>query len=332
MNITKPLVSIVVPVYKVEAYIQECIESICHQSYYNLEVILIDDGSPDNSGKICDEYAQADTRIKVIHTENQGVAAARLCGAKNSTGEWICFVDSDDTLPRTSIDDLVVPAMEFNTKIVVGYYNNRIPVTQDKIISSERYLIESIIGTEYIRSGLWGKLYHRSLFSDAEVLNIPRKFKQAQDMLANVRIALMNDSDVILIKESVYNYRENEDSCVHTFYPTVQYWDTLHSQMYEYIPIERRASLNKYLIKARIVSLWSITVRSRDVSWTKSDYAEKLKRVHRNEISINDFLFIRFPRIYLLIHDLYVKFILGKPNIVSSKIYYLLKKSQSNFK
>ena len=91
-------ISIIVPVYKVELFLEECIDSILEQTYRNLEIILINDGSPDNCGKICDEYAIKDERIKVIHKKNGGLSDARNAGIENCLGEYIAFIDSDDIL------------------------------------------------------------------------------------------------------------------------------------------------------------------------------------------------------------------------------------------
>ena len=92
----EPLVSVIVPVYKVEKYLDKCIESIVGQTYENLEIILVDDGSPDNCPTMCDEWAQKDSRIKVIHKENGGLSSARNAGLDACTGDYIGFVDSDD--------------------------------------------------------------------------------------------------------------------------------------------------------------------------------------------------------------------------------------------
>ena len=91
-----PTISVIVPVYKAEAYLHRCVESIRNQTFYDLEIILVDDGSPDNCGAICDEYAKIDSRIKVIHKENGGASTARNWGLEIATGEYIGFVDSDD--------------------------------------------------------------------------------------------------------------------------------------------------------------------------------------------------------------------------------------------
>lgn len=100
-----PKVSVIVPVYKVEKYIGQCIESILSQTFKDFELILVDDGSPDSSGAICDQYAQKDSRIQVFHKENGGVSSARNYGIEKAKGEWLCFVDSDDIIFPSYLED-----------------------------------------------------------------------------------------------------------------------------------------------------------------------------------------------------------------------------------
>ena len=107
----KDLISVIIPVYKVEKYLPKCLDSVLNQSYSNLEIILVDDGSPDNCGEICDEYAKQDERFKVIHCEkNGGASAARNKGLEIATGDYIAFIDSDDYVTekylRTLVKDL----------------------------------------------------------------------------------------------------------------------------------------------------------------------------------------------------------------------------------
>ena len=92
----EPLISVIVPIYKVEEYLDECLQSIVHQTYTHLEIILVDDGSPDRSGSICDSYARTDSRIQVVHQSNQGLSCARNTGLHIATGSFISFIDSDD--------------------------------------------------------------------------------------------------------------------------------------------------------------------------------------------------------------------------------------------
>ena len=104
-----PKISVIVPVYKAEKYICRCVDSILAQTFTDFELLLIDDGSPDNSGAICDEYAASDSRVKVFHKENGGVSSARNVGLDNACGEWITFVDADDWIAETFIAGLYTP-------------------------------------------------------------------------------------------------------------------------------------------------------------------------------------------------------------------------------
>lgn len=123
MNNNNKKLSIMVPVYNVERYIRKCLDSLVNQTYKNLEIILIDDGSPDNSGKICDEYALQDNRIKVIHKQNGGVSSARNSGLTVATGDYVCFVDSDDWVALDAYDKLLKYFEEYNVDAVfLGFY------------------------------------------------------------------------------------------------------------------------------------------------------------------------------------------------------------------
>ena len=119
----KPRISIVVPVYNVEEYLEECIESIIKQSYPNIQIILVDDGSTDSSGLICDKYAQNDSRIEVIHQNNAGVVEARKAGLKRTIGEYVGFVDGDDYIDENMYERLLEYALQENVDIVhTGYW------------------------------------------------------------------------------------------------------------------------------------------------------------------------------------------------------------------
>lgn len=107
MKIYNPLISVIIPVYKVEKFLHRCVDSVINQTYKNLEIILIDDGSPDNCGNICDEYAKKDTRIKVIHQENQGLSGARNSGLNIAKGEYIYFIDSDDYIKKNTLENMI---------------------------------------------------------------------------------------------------------------------------------------------------------------------------------------------------------------------------------
>ena len=113
------LISVVVPVYNVEHYLKKCVDSICHQTYRNLEIILVDDGSTDCSGSLCDEFATSDSRIRVIHKSNGGLSDARNAGMELASGEWWMFVDSDDYIAPDTAETLLLAAVENHCEIAV---------------------------------------------------------------------------------------------------------------------------------------------------------------------------------------------------------------------
>ena len=112
-----PSISIIIPVYKAEKYLHRCVDSVLAQTFTNFELILIDDGSPDNSGAICDEYAKQDGRVKVFHQKNQGVSVARNLGIEQAKGEWIAFIDSDDWVENTMYEEMYHTASLANADI-----------------------------------------------------------------------------------------------------------------------------------------------------------------------------------------------------------------------
>lgn len=119
---TEYLVSIIIPVYKVESFLPQCIESAINQTYQNIEIILVDDGSPDTCGEICDRYCDIDSRIKVIHQANKGLSGARNTGMQKATGEFIFHLDGDDHLPKDAINSLVKEQIRDNFDLVFGNF------------------------------------------------------------------------------------------------------------------------------------------------------------------------------------------------------------------
>lgn len=202
------VISVIVPVYKVEKYLPQCLDSILNQDYEHLEVILIDDGSPDNCGAICDEYARKDSRIRVIHQKNAGAAAAKNAGLRIATGEYLSFADSDDYLEpgayrymMSALMEAGADAGEFSFRYL---YRSR---TEDHIIHPQRVLVD---GSNYLRrftqgwssALLWNKLYKRSLFDGIffeEGHRIDDEYFTYQGM--------MNARQVVCDPAVVYNYR-----------------------------------------------------------------------------------------------------------------------------
>ena len=141
-----PMVSVIVPVYKVERYIRKCIDSILKQSFTDFELILVDDGSPDKCGKICDEYAAKDKRIKVIHKKNGGLSDARNAGLDYATGGYICFIDSDDWIHKDLLKDNLERLVSENADVIIFNY-----VEVFKETSIERLVVKTDNGEKYDR-------------------------------------------------------------------------------------------------------------------------------------------------------------------------------------
>ena len=214
-----PRVTVIIPVYKVELFLEKCVRSIINQSYQNLEIILIDDGSPDNSPKMCDEFAIEDDRIKVIHKNNEGVTKARIDGFKAATSEYIMFVDADDTLEKNAVKELIGLMKKFDTDVTVCQVNICLEsksFLQHRPVRSGYYTkenIENLLKTNFLydnhahRSGfqlyLWGKLYRKDQLIDKLEKGIG--FWYGEDMVS--MLSIINEVQSMYISEkALYNY------------------------------------------------------------------------------------------------------------------------------
>lgn len=163
----EPLISVIVPVYNVEPYLRKCVDSILNQTYRNLEIILVDDGSPDGCPAICDEYAEKDERVKVIHKKNGGLSDARNAGMAVARGEYLSFVDSDDMLPPDAMEILIKTAISEKADIVIGGHNrfeDAPAAPNDLQFSVKRWTpVEAM--ADMLRNGCasWARLYRREL-------------------------------------------------------------------------------------------------------------------------------------------------------------------------
>lgn len=222
---TAPSISVIVPIYNAEAYVAECIESILYQSFSDFELILINDGSADNSLEICNKYAGKDSRIQVVSVENGGVTSARQHGLKLATGFYICFVDADDSIPPNSLQDLF--AAHDDADIVIGTYRE---ISADKKVTHPITDIPSeFTGTDYIRFQLENRLFHspwakliKSSCFDETTLAIPRTIFRGEDFLMNIRLG-KNATRIKKIDAVTYHYMIRETSCMMTHQPSLAY-------------------------------------------------------------------------------------------------------------
>lgn len=167
-------ISVIVPIYKVENYLERCVNSIRNQTYKNLEILLVDDGSPDRCGEMCDSYAKEDARITVIHKENGGLSDARNVGIEASTGEYLAFVDSDDWLDPDMLELLYKMVKKHGADIAECSWRNiykdciieETTCTAEQIEGDNIAALEGMLDWKYFKPVAWNKLYHRSVISD----------------------------------------------------------------------------------------------------------------------------------------------------------------------
>lgn len=204
-------ISIIVPIYKVEQYIHKCLDSILRQSYQNLEVILVDDESPDECPLICDEYAKKDKRVRVIHKKNGGVASSRNKGLDLATGDYIGFVDGDDYIDEKMFEQLINVAIDRKADIVHCdfqmvdkegneiNYKNRV-FNSEKILSNYETLCEHVINYR-VKVMLWNKLYKKEIFDG---LRFNEEYVHEDEILFPEIISRSNKN--VILKEKLYFY------------------------------------------------------------------------------------------------------------------------------
>lgn len=213
----KNLISVIVPVYNVESYLERCIDSIINQTYSNLEIILVNDGSTDSSGSICEQYSEKDSRIKVIHKKNGGLSDARNVGLDVATGEFISFIDSDDWVSRTMFSEMVEQFIDNVDIVGAKFIESSGQIEQSLINDSGQVLIfsgeaalKAHLNGKYFYISVWNKLYRRELF---EQLRFPVG-RLAEDLYITHKL-LIKSRQVAFIDKTVMYYFQREGSIMH---------------------------------------------------------------------------------------------------------------------
>lgn len=249
-------ISVIVPVYKVELYLHRCIDSILGQTFADFELILVDDGSPDNCGAICDEYARKDARVHVIHQENGGLSAARNVGIDwafaNSNSQWITFVDSDDWIHPKYLESMYAAVIKHSVKICMTVLKETDTYYVDEyadagksgiMLPKEAYVYK----TKAIRSYACGLLYHRSCF-----LNIRFPKGRLWEDLAIVYKILFQETAIAVMENDLYYYFKNEDGIVRSQWNPRKLDELLAYE--EQIPFFKKN--NEHEIYTRLVNLY----------------------------------------------------------------------------
>ena len=280
----QPKISVIVPVYKAEKYLRRCIDSILAQTFTDFELILVNDGSPDNCGAICDEYAAKDSRIRVFHKENGGVNAARRDGVENSNGEWITFVDADDSLPNDALETLYTNTSD-EYDIIKGCYKiigkQESPTHKPMILGCKEYRSETITNS-FLHCSPWASLIYKRLFND-KTFNMPKELAYGEDMIMNIRLAFATNKDIKIIPDIVYNYTYNPTGCINTFKMTYDYKVLWYEAIYNSIPKEQISDYMNECIPFRlgfIVELCREYIRKN--RWTTFDFHKTLRQDIKN--------------------------------------------------
>ena len=315
----RPKISVIVPVYKAEKYLHRCVDSILSQTFTNFELILVDDGSPDNSGVICDEYAQKDNRVRVFHKENGGVSSARNLGLDNAQGSWIAFIDSDDWIDHTAYQNLI----ESNdADLIIG--NIRIwPTGTTRNLFNINTKISNELLNDFLLhninhisiSGPWGKLYKRNIIENNK-LRFNISLCLGEDSLF-VKNYLLYTHSICYIDNSYYNYLYINDDFYFkyskSFSPVLGYYFEMKS-VYKKLEETRGIKIPREELVGFIYDIAKICIRQHYLKdkyeilkfFKDTTVIEELKK--RNSINIKIELFLaKIARWNLL--ALYVKIV-----------------------
>lgn len=211
-------VSVIVPVYNVEQYLPKCLDSILAQTYQNLEIVLVDDGSPDRSGEICDQYAERDSRIQVIHQENRGASAARNRGLDAATGDWIGFIDSDDWIDPEFYETLLQTAVEYDAEIACcGFDYNGAKMIRDEPVTvfQGREIFYQLLTRKYGASSLCNKIFRK----DLKTYLRNREDIQLNEDLAASYVVCQKVERMAFANQALYHYTTRKSGCVTHYTP-----------------------------------------------------------------------------------------------------------------
>ena len=210
MEKNEPKVSVIVPVYKAEKYLRKCVDSLLAQTFKDFEVLLVDDGSPDGSGVICDEYAKKDPRVRVFHKENGGVSSARQCGLDHARGEYTIHADPDDWVEPNMLEELYAKAKAEDADMVIcDYYVNdrrgqRYVKQRPSALDHETVLRELF---QQLHGSCWNKLVRRACYREYNV-SFPLEFSFCEDLYTNTALLKHNKMRISYVSQAFYHYEQ----------------------------------------------------------------------------------------------------------------------------
>ena len=313
-----PKISVIVPVYNGERYLYECLDSIVDQTFSDFELILLDDGSLDRSGQICDEYAGRDPRIRVIHKQNEGINATRWRGVCEAKGDWISFCDNDDSLPIDALSNLY--SLVEDTDIVIGFPDE--PNYQRELSLDE--CRRNMITAKLLPPTPWGKLYRRSLLTD-EVFDFPREIDGEEDMIMNIRLMFKITRAPRICFKKVYNFRRNTASVSHTKRASLEHEEAFDQARARSIPTDVIVNYMEEILRSRLNGIVKVAYNNPEtiMNWQhpylvqlKSDltkYQYKLNFQQRILVHIHLKYLLKLSAFAIILKD-FVRYRLGLNN------------------
>ena len=216
------LISVIVPVYNVESYLVQCLDSILAQTYQNLEIILVDDGSTDGCSQICNTYGEKDSRVVVFHSENRGLASARNLGLEYAKGDYISYIDSDDWIELNTMEELLNASVQFNADIVVGMrsteYIGQSRTSQNNERQAQVFYEQDIL-TAFVNGlfgdVMWNKLYRRECFRD---IRFPdgHNYEDVATTWKIMKTIAKRNGIIVVLPETFFHFRMRKSSISHT--------------------------------------------------------------------------------------------------------------------
>lgn len=282
-----PLVSVIVPVYNVEKFIEKCVRSIMEQDYRAIEIILVNDGTKDSSGRICDDLALQDTRIQVIHKENTGVSSARNTGLAVARGEYIAFIDGDDYVSKEYISYLVDLVRKFDCEMAISknnftsFDNKQVKDDVQKTVSAEQVIEEIYLGP--INVAVWNKLYRHDFLKKAG-LRFNEQIWYGEGMLFNIE-CLQHTDRIALGYKKVYYQVENSDSAMRKFSLESNFCGLRSLDLQKEKCVKWNKSIDKawvYHYRCFSDSILNGLVRTDTVSENKEVYKKCIKNLRSN--------------------------------------------------
>lgn len=313
-------ISVIIPVYNAEPFLPACLDSVLAQTHRELEILLIDDGSTDGSGAICDRYAALDSRIRVIHQENGGVSRARNRGLELATGELTSFVDSDDAMEPDMYELLVRLLVEYDADIShcgykrfdkQGAFVRDINGTRQLMVQTGQEAIVCMLRGEHFSNGLWNKLFRSSIVRD---LRFREDLKNNEDVLFNVH-AFSRAKTAVFQDEGKYHYYDHPTSACNSLKARKQNRDAIEACM-QMLPLveapETLAAVHQRIYEARVNQLrWLVRNPNEATPGELRTEKELLMQAWKSigdptpRQRINHLLLTRTPELYRFVYRVY---------------------------